>query len=54
MILTVRRGGGAGTVSAGLADLATRRGMPSSTPCYLGSITKTYTATVALQLVEEG
>lgn len=54
VILTVRRGGGAGTVSAGLADLAAHRAMPPTTPYRLGSITKTYTATVVLQLVDEG
>ena len=38
----------------GMADIAARRKITVDTPFYLGSITKTFTATLILKLVEEG
>lgn len=42
------------TVAAGVADLETRRPMRSDDAYFLGSISKTYTASVVLRLQEEG
>ena len=38
----------------GLADLTTRRPMPANAYMRIGSVTKTFTGTVLLQLVDEG
>jgi D-alanyl-D-alanine carboxypeptidase len=54
-VLAVAVGDGpVAVVASGVADRATGRPMLPGTPCFLGSITKTYTAVVILRLAEEG
>lgn len=54
-ILAVVEGDGAAKVLAsGYADRETGRPMTPDTPCFLGSISKTYTAVVILRLAEKG
>lgn len=48
------RGAGATVAAAGVADLTSGRPIDAEAPFYLGSIAKVYTATLVLQLVEEG
>lgn len=41
-------------VAVGQADIAHEKAMTAATPFYLGSVTKTYTATAILRLAEQG
>jgi D-alanyl-D-alanine carboxypeptidase len=50
----VREGGRTQTAAAGLADIRPSARMDSSDPFRIGSVTKTFVATVVLQLVGEG
>jgi D-alanyl-D-alanine carboxypeptidase len=53
-IVAFRSGHREHIAASGLADVDTRRSMTGDVPFYLGSVTKTYTATVVMRLVEEG
>jgi CubicO group peptidase (beta-lactamase class C family) len=50
----VKRGGGVRQVSSGVADLDTSRPLSAEDRFRIGSVTKTFVATVVLQLVDEG
>jgi D-alanyl-D-alanine carboxypeptidase len=54
VIIMSRNGRQVSHVVAGLADKATRQPMQPQDKVYIGSITKTFTATVVLQLAAEG
>jgi D-alanyl-D-alanine carboxypeptidase len=54
VIIMSRKGRQVSHVVAGLADKATRQPMQPQDKVYIGSITKTFTATVVLQLAAEG
>ncbi len=54
VIIMSRRGDHVSHVVAGLADKATRQPMQPQDKVYIGSITKTFVATVVLQLAAEG
>jgi D-alanyl-D-alanine carboxypeptidase len=54
VIIMSRSGRQVSHVVAGLADKATRQPMQPQDKVYIGSITKTFTATVVLQLAAEG
>jgi D-alanyl-D-alanine carboxypeptidase len=54
VIIMSRRGDQVSHVVAGLADKATRQPMQPQDKVYIGSITKTFVATVVLQLAAEG
>jgi D-alanyl-D-alanine carboxypeptidase len=54
VIIMSRNGRQVSHVVAGLADMATRQPMQPQDKVYIGSITKTFVATVVLQLAAEG
>jgi D-alanyl-D-alanine carboxypeptidase len=53
-LVLVHDAAGERTAAAGVADLGTRRPLRATTPFRIASLTKTFTAELALQLADEG